>query len=367
MEQSERSPRRSKRERTDEGAIAPQTPPRTSRYAGICAACDRAWSCAACVRTATCAACTPTARCGACRNVHSLTHRKSGQQQSTPQRSKAVKRRAGTRVAPIAPPPDARALDLPRTRAGLDCLYRLVASWCPDLRSSGGGRWMYSPTSERLVVETLNVKDQYETPAYLWRHAVVTFRLDRDAHASSLNAVLPAYDTRLEGGPREGARYWLNPAYGRHCGTIADALATHVWQRGCAVVALLPALLHMGWWHEYVMRADAIYYLRRKVRFGNPFLDSVDGEYMYSFVLVVWEPTPAPTPPPWRPLELALDAPSDPAQLLRVRRCCRCGKYRVLPRHQVEVEGGDAFTCDALADARDARCEAPCRVWLAEQ
>jgi hypothetical protein len=30
----------------------------------------------------------------------------------------------------------------------------------------------------------------------------------------------------------------------------------------------------MDWWHEYVMRADALFYLRNKVRFGNPFLDS---------------------------------------------------------------------------------------------
>lgn len=109
---------------------------------------------------------------------------------------------------------------------------------------------MYNPSTERLAVHTVNVKDQYETPAGIWRHAVTAFRLDRDAHASSLNAVLPAYDSRLELGPRQGARYWLNPAYGHRCGTIADALAAYVWQRGCAVVALLPALLHMQWWHD---------------------------------------------------------------------------------------------------------------------
>ena len=35
------------------------------------------------------------------------------------------------------------------------------------------------------------------TFANIWRHAVATFSLDRDAHASSLNAVLPAYDSDL--------------------------------------------------------------------------------------------------------------------------------------------------------------------------
>jgi hypothetical protein len=113
-------------------------------------------------------------------------------------------------------PVDVSAIDLPRSRAGLDCLYRLISSRSADLWSAGGGRWMYAPTSTQLAVEILNVKDQYETPAYIWRHAVRTFHLDRDAHASSLNAVLPAYDSRGHVGPQQGARYWLNPAYGRH-------------------------------------------------------------------------------------------------------------------------------------------------------
>ena len=75
---------------------------------------------------------------------------------------------------------------------------------------------MHRPHSAALRVERVVPKDNYETPAHLWRHAVATFRLDRDAHASSLNAVLPSYDTRDAAGPQQGARYWLNPAFGAH-------------------------------------------------------------------------------------------------------------------------------------------------------
>ena len=110
------------------------------------------------------------------------------------------------------------------------------------------------------------------------------------------------------------------------------------------------------------MRADAIYYLRDKVRFTNPFLDEVPSDYMFSFVLVVWEMSPAAAPPAWQPLALPRAEASDPAQCLRVRRCCTCGKYRVLPRHQ-RVEPGSQFVCGALADARFASCEAPSIVW----
>ena len=79
-------------------------------------------------------------------------------------------------------------------------------------RSCGGGRWAYNPAATDLAVEHFNVKDQYETPSHLWRWAITEFGLNRDAHASSLNAVLPAYDTRDSVGPVAGARYWLNPA-----------------------------------------------------------------------------------------------------------------------------------------------------------
>ena len=111
------------------------------------------------------------------------------------------------------------------------------------------------------------------------------------------------------------------------------------------------------------MHADAIYYLRDKVRFSNPFMEETRADYFFSFVLVVWEPTRAASAPEWRPLELPRAEVRDAAQLLRVRRCAACGKYRVLPRHQQEVDG-ETFRCMEVADERFASCEAPCPVWL---
>ena len=89
------------------------------------------------------------------------------------------------------------------------------------------------------------------------------------------------------------------------------------------------------------MRADAVYYLRSKVRFSNPFFDEVGSDYFYSFVLAVWEPTPAPTTPTLQPLVLPRVEGSDRAQLLRIRRCIRCGKYRV---HRTVVSSATLVT-----------------------
>ena len=350
---------------------------RQSRYTGECSACGTAWSCTACLATRDCKRCTPSARCGSCRNVHSKAHRAAHAHAALGSASTGVQQKraadgcmtcATPRRRAVVPRPlsDApSAIDVPRTRGGLNTYYELVARTTPDLWSAGGGRWMHRPASAALSVESVVAKDNYETPARIWRHAITEYGLNRDAHASALNAVLPSYDTRDTPGPRAGARYWLNPAFGVHCGGIGAALAAHVWQSECAVVARLPALLHTAWWHDHVMRADAVYYLREKVRFTNPFLDEVRGDYFYSFVLVRWEAQPATTPAAMQPLEFcheASDVEPDAAQLLRIRRCCACGKYRVLPRYQPEPP--QPFDCGALADTRFASCEAACPVWL---
>lgn len=67
-------------------------------------------------------------------------------------------------------------------------------------RSPGGGRWMSNPSSTELSIEYLNIKDQYETPAHIWRHAVGTYKLSHDAHASSLKyRVLPRHQQEVDG------------------------------------------------------------------------------------------------------------------------------------------------------------------------
>ena len=54
-------------------------------------------------------------------------------------------------------------------------------------------------------------------PAHLRRPAAATYTLTRDAHASSLNAVLPAYDRPGDEGPRDGARsHNCHPIWSKH-------------------------------------------------------------------------------------------------------------------------------------------------------
>ena len=136
--------------------------------------------------------------------MYSKAYRKAGLRASTAP--------TGAPLKPVAAPA-AGAVDLAHTRDGLGRYHQLVATTTDDLWHKGGGRWSYRPGSAQLAIEMVRAKDQYETPAHLWRHAIATYALDRDAHASTLNAVLPCYD--VPGGEvAPGARYWINPAYG---------------------------------------------------------------------------------------------------------------------------------------------------------
>ena len=135
-------------EQAAQAAPAPMAP-QLSLYGGTCSACGTAWSCPACLATSDC---TPSARCGSCRNVHSKAHRaagnhaslESGKRRPRPAEESPLKRRE--RLVP-SPSRHVDALDLPRSRAGLNAYYALVAQTTADLWSAGGGRWMHNPAS----------------------------------------------------------------------------------------------------------------------------------------------------------------------------------------------------------------------------
>ena len=104
-------------------ARAARPPPPCERtaantYTGPCVACAFERSCTACLLTATCERCSPSGRCGRCRNIHSKAHRASGMQSSAP----GAPRRLG--ASPRSTPALViDALDLPRSREGLNRLY----------------------------------------------------------------------------------------------------------------------------------------------------------------------------------------------------------------------------------------------------
>ncbi len=93
--------------------------------------------------------------------------------------------------------------------------------------------------------------------------------------------------------PWEGRRAFVNPPYSR--GNLEK------WCKKCAeegmngvVAALLPCDCSPSWWRRYVMNADEIRFLPRRVRFLSPDTGRPVGSPTFGSVIAVW------CPPNWR-------------------------------------------------------------------
>lgn len=102
---------------------------------------------------------------------------------------------------------------------------------------------------------------------------------------------------------------WMNPPYGRGIERWVQK-AYEESTAGVRVVALIPARTNAPWWHDYVMRAREIRFVRRKVSFEG----TVDGVPFWGSAIAVFGPGithGAPTvssyeqPPRIRPLSAA--------------------------------------------------------------
>mmetsp|Transcript_20418 Transcript_20418/g.52742 ORF Transcript_20418/g.52742 Transcript_20418/m.52742 type:complete len:411 (-) Transcript_20418:101-1333(-) len=262
-----------------DGALVPRARPGVSAYAKPCRLCGESRTCAACVACSTCSACTRSAMCACCRGMHFRVRRAAGVTMHTPERAsrrrqqlqpvagggqdrrcscclaRAVAWRSTTASSPWRHPQSGAVragLSRPSHTAATRTLIGRSVTHCCELGSACAGRWSFDPSAGDVRVEDVDGKEQYETPAWIWKYWIHRERLDFDAHATALSAVLPSYSTAAAPvEPPACARIWLNPAYGRRCGGIGGALChyvhRHVRERGCTLVALVPVLSHTDW------------------------------------------------------------------------------------------------------------------------
>jgi len=112
--------------------------------------------------------------------------------------------------------------------------------------------------------------DLWETPQDLFDKLDAEFGFTLDVCALPENAKCRRYFTPEEDGLRQKwtGTCWMNPPYGRQIGLWVRK-AFEAAQEGATVVCLLPARTDTRWWHEYVMRAAEIRFLRGRLRFGG--------------------------------------------------------------------------------------------------
>ena len=112
---------------------------------------------------------------------------------------------------------------------------------------------------------------------------------DLDPCASAHNTKCANFYTEAEDGLSkkwEGFTCFVNPPYGRGIAQWIEKGYKESMNAGTKVVMLIPARTDTKYWHNYVMKADEVYFVKGRLKFGGsgnsaPFPSAVvvfDGE-----------------------------------------------------------------------------------------
>lgn len=132
---------------------------------------------------------------------------------------------------------------------------------------------------------------EWETPQWLFDKLDAEFHFGLDACATPENAKCEKFFTKEDGGLTQSwagcGAVFVNPPYGRQ---IHQWIA-RVWQTaraGITVVMLLPARTDSRWWHDYIMRASEIRFIKGRLRFTDQ--DGNTGCAPFPSAVVVFRP-----------------------------------------------------------------------------
>lgn len=128
------------------------------------------------------------------------------------------------------------------------------------------------------------------TPDGLFQKLDAEFHFTLDAAASDRNAKCARYFTREDDalGKDWGEEVvWLNPPFGRGLREWARK-AWEASRAGALVVMLCPSATDMDWWHDYVLEADEVRFIRGRMSFGSE--DLTRSNYVFPVALAVFRP-----------------------------------------------------------------------------
>lgn len=132
-----------------------------------------------------------------------------------------------------------------------------------------------------------NATDEWATPPDLFASLNAEFGFTLDPCATPANAKCAKFFTKREDGLAQswqGERVFMNPPYGSAIGAWVRK-AFEECRHGALVVCLIPSRTDTAYWHDYVMRASEVRFIRGRVKF-------VGGKYSAPFpsVVVVFRP-----------------------------------------------------------------------------
>lgn len=112
---------------------------------------------------------------------------------------------------------------------------------------------------------------KWRTPPYIFEFYDNIYKFNLDAAASKQNAKCRQFLTQKDNSLdtnwcKKGRVIWLNPPYSRQMGAWIEK-AYKESQKGCTVACLIYARTDTRWWHDYVMKAWKIHFIKGRIKF----------------------------------------------------------------------------------------------------
>jgi phage N-6-adenine-methyltransferase len=124
--------------------------------------------------------------------------------------------------------------------------------------------------ADRIVsVHFSSKKPDWGTPQAFFDELNERFKFDRDVCASPENAKCERFWTKQDDALTkdwEGYCY-MNPPYGREIGAWIQKAYDSAQSGKATVVCLLPSRTDTRWWHDFVMRADTLWFIKGRLKF----------------------------------------------------------------------------------------------------
>lgn len=109
---------------------------------------------------------------------------------------------------------------------------------------------------------------EWETPQSLYNTLNQEFGFTLDACASAQNAKTGCYYAEASLEQQWRGIVWCNPPYGRRIAAWVKK-GRKAAMEGATVVMLLPSRTDTQWWHDDVMKATEIRFIRGRLKFGD--------------------------------------------------------------------------------------------------
>lgn len=114
--------------------------------------------------------------------------------------------------------------------------------------------------------------DLWATPQYFFNKLNEEFKFTLDPCSNGVNNKCAKFFTAEENGllqDWQGSAVFMNPPYGRVIGEWVKKAYQEGLKEGTIVVALIPARTDTKYWHEYVMNAREIRFVKGRIKFGD--------------------------------------------------------------------------------------------------